>query len=168
MYPPLPTCDPRQAGETLPEYAARVLRHLLSTDCTATLTTEQLAQADTAACRAAAQLRDDVGRASRLDPAQLSTLETLSAARHTIATVIAWRHNHTPDGPLEAASAHRYAQPGSQGGRPAPLLPPRPGGPGSPDALPEPRPDLLSSIRRQLEQDGTISRRPVPADGIRF
>ena len=35
-YRPLPTCDARQPGETMPEYASRVLRFLLATDTTAT------------------------------------------------------------------------------------------------------------------------------------
>jgi len=151
MFPPLPTCTAQQAGETLPEYAARVLRHLLATDCTATLTDEQLSQADTAAQLAAAQLHDDEGRASRLDSAQLHTVETLSASRRMIALVLDWRRQddqRRATGPLIQPSQH--PQPGTQGGRPAPLNPPPPRQPGSPDALVLPR-----SERR-------------PADGIRF
>ena len=158
MFPPLPTCTAQQAGETLPEYAARVLRHLLATDCTATLTDEQLSQADTAAQLAAAQLQDDEGRASRLDSAQLHTVEVLSAARRSIDLVLTWRRQDDArraqgDQPDPRTS---HPQPGTQGGRPAMLPPPPPRHPGSPDAL------QLPTQYDQLRQD----RRP--ADGIRF
>jgi len=161
MFPPLPTCTAQQAGETLPEYAARVLRHLLATDCTATLTDEQLSQADTAAQLAAAQLQDDEGRASRLDSAQLHTVEVLSAARRSIDLVLTWRRQDDArraqgDQPDPRTS---HPQPGTQGGRPAMLPPPPPRHPGSPDALPLPS---LPNQYDQLRQD----RRP--ADGIRF
>jgi len=155
-YPALPTCDDRQAGETLPEYAARVLRHLLATDTTATLTDEQLNLADSAAQLAAAQLKGGgdathAPRPSRLDASGLLTIETLSACRRTIALVLDWRRRddqRRATGPLIQPSQH--PQSGTQGGRPAPLNPPPPRHPGSPDALVLPR-----SERR-------------PADGIRF
>jgi len=169
-YPALPTCDVRRAGETLPEYAARVLRHLLATDCTATLTDEQLSLADMAAQRAAATLAGGgdathADRPSRLDAAQLHTVETLSAARRSIDLVLTWRRQDDArraagDQPAPRAS---HPQPGAQGGRPAMLPPPPPTRPGAPDALDDPS-----------NPDGYPARAPFPplqrrpADGIRF
>jgi len=151
MYPPLPTCPAQLAGETLPEYASRVLRHLLATDTTATLTDEQLSHADAAAQLAAAQLHDDDGRASRLDTPQLLTIETLSACRRTIALVLDWRRRDDLRRATEALIPPSYPTGGSQGGRLAPLNPPPPHRPSSPNALPLPS---LPARR--------------PADGIRF
>lgn len=136
QYPSLPLCPVQQDGETLPEYASRVLRHVLATDTTATLSDEQLSLADMAAQRAASQLRSDDGRASRLDAAQLQTAQTLTDTRHRIAGILAWRR---ADDAQRCAAGQPATQPfplpGTQGGRPAPLNPPPPRGPGSPDAL---------------------------------
>ena len=159
MYPPLPTCTLQLAGETLPEYAARVLRHLLATDCTATLTDEQLSLADMAAQLAASQLKGggDPTRAdrpdlpSRVDGPGLAAIETLSACRRTIALVLDWRRRDDLRRATEALIPPSYPTGGSQGGRLAPLNPPPPAGPGSPTALPLPS---LPARR--------------PADGIRF
>lgn len=140
-YPPLPICPPQSQGETLPEYASRVLRHLLATDCTATLSDEQLAQADTAAQRACSQLRGEDSKPSRLDAAQLLTLQTLSAARHTIA--MCQRHRTLLEAQRQAQAQHQAApaaQPAMNGGQRSPLQPPpsrMP--PGGGYALPVPR-----------------------------
>lgn len=160
-YPALPHCEPRKAGETLPEYAARVLRHLLATDCTATLTDEQLAQADTAACRAAAQLTGLDGKASALEPFHLQTLETLSAARHTIAQVTRWRAQQDAQ---EAAGGTTAPKGGTQPGRPAPLQPP-------PGQLPPTGAEAPMTDAQISQELGNILRgtpRKVPADGINF
>lgn len=135
---PLPTCDAHQPTESLPEYASRVLRHLLATDTTATLTDEQLALADMAAQRAVSQLRGDDGRASRLDSAQLASLAALSAARRTIALVLEWRAQDDTRRASEALIPSSLPTGGSQGGRLAPLNPPPPSSPSHPTALPLP------------------------------
>jgi len=120
--PGFPTCDPQQVGETIPEYAARVLRFLLACQTTASLTDEQIELADKAACTAIAQVRGPDGRASTAcdDPATERILCVLSAARSTAQSALEWRrqqHRH-------AAQLEPHAPTGGkQPGRPAPLQP---------------------------------------------
>src|SRR5438477_7041902 len=89
--PGFPTCPEQQPSETIPEYAARVLRFLLDCQTTASLSTEQLEQADHAACTAIVNIRGADGKASTIDPVQARTITILSAARNTIASALAWR-----------------------------------------------------------------------------
>lgn len=148
-YPRIPLCPPQTEDETQPEYATRVLRHVL-THGTCTLTDRQLDDADQGAQWYATHARNQDGLASRLERHQLRLIEQFSAARHEIASarrIRAELDRQAAPAPLGATNAPVG---GSQPGRPAALLPGPPRGPGMPDALPLPRPQA-----------------PV-ADGIRF
>lgn len=112
------TFTPKQVSETTPEYASRVLRALLDTYTTAPFTDEDLEQADRAAQRAVSQLP------AELSPTDQIVNRKLAGARTMIAGELAWRRQRTEA--QRACTAAVYPQGGSQGGRPAPLLPPPP------------------------------------------
>lgn len=84
-YPLPDVCSQQQVGETLPEYAARVLRFVLATRDTSMLSTEQLEQADQAAQRAAANLP------TKLDEAHARIAQRLTDTRHQLAAALRWR-----------------------------------------------------------------------------
>lgn len=136
----LQPCSPQQPQETIPEYAARVLRYLLQCETTILLTDDQLTQADHAAQRQICSLRGDDGTASHLEPHQRTQLQILTAARHSILSLQEWRRRH----PEQPQNGHAQAASGPQetsGGKAARLQPPTPSVPPAPAyALPQPAP----------------------------
>lgn len=114
-YRPLPALVPvtQQDDETGPEYAARVLRFLLIHRCGVVLTDQQLEQAWQASQRAIIATQDQ------------GVISQLYSIRQLITTTQRHRRG-LQDAPAEAASAPYSPDPpqgGSQGGRPAVLLP---------------------------------------------
>lgn len=77
MYPPLPTVAPPTSDDTAYSYGMRVLTFLLATDCTATVSTEDLELAEHVSCYAVAS-RD-------ISPV---ALKRISDIRHVIALVL--------------------------------------------------------------------------------
>lgn len=137
-YPSLPVCPPLQPQEPMPAYAARCLTFLLAESVTATMSDEQLRQADSAAQRAVSQVRAEDGTASRLNTAELLTLERLTSTRHLIAQVLAWRENQHREACTPAGGTILPVG-GTQGGRTASLQPAPPSlPPGNAYALPQP------------------------------
>jgi len=151
--PGFPTCPGQAQGETIPEYAARVLRFLLACQTTASLTDDQLTQADHAAQLAICNLRGPDGKASSLEPSQERIMAVLSAARNTALSALDWRrrqHRHAEQ------DAHAPTG-GKQPGRPAPLQPPPPQLPPAEDAK-----DFVTTLRQE------VRRQQGRTDGIRF
>lgn len=142
--PGFPVCSSQQPGETIPEYAARVLRFLMACGTTASLTDDQITQADHAAQLAITQIKGPDGLASKLEPVQYRTITILSATRHMAQSALNWRreqHKHA-----EVSTSH--PQGGKQPGRPAPLQPPPHDLPPAEDARP------LRPIPTRSQPDG--------------
>jgi len=69
-YPQLPACDARQPHETAEAYGARVLRHVLTTGCTATVDDDGLQRASWAyraavACKLTAAVAEQLASVDR-------------------------------------------------------------------------------------------------------
>lgn len=144
--PGFPVCSEQQPDETIPEYAARVLRFLLACQTTASMTDDQLTQADHAAQLAISQIKGPDGKASSIGPVEARTIAILSAARHSAIGALTWRREQQK----HAAAGANPPAGGQQPGRLAPLQPTPPQLPPAEDSRPIP-----------------FSRRGAP-DGIRF
>jgi hypothetical protein len=81
MYPLLPTCPPQGGTESRTEYASRILRFLMETDCYATVDTESLEQAESIARMAVAAPGMAVAALDTISGIRTRILRTIAARR---------------------------------------------------------------------------------------
>ena len=129
---------PQRPTEGLDTYRGRLLRYALIAGIH-TLTPAQRGQVETAAMRAACQVRNADGQAQRLDAAQLAILARLTDLRHQIAQLDRWEAQQA-QATGSQAQARPPAAPSSQerpgdGNRGARLTPPTPTRPPSGSAV---------------------------------